>query len=50
MLPRQGGKSTIEYVKKEEKEHHADLDFIKKKNPAAALLKRTDSQQEPALL
>lgn len=35
MLPRQGGKSTIEYVKKQEEDLQADLDFIKKKNPAA---------------
>ncbi len=40
MLPWQGGKSTIEYVKKKEEELHADLDFIKKKNPAAALMKQ----------
>lgn len=47
MLPRQGGKSTIEYVKKKEEEHHADLDFIKKKNPVAALMRqKTEGQFE----
>jgi hypothetical protein len=39
MLPRQGGKSTIEFVKKKEEDNQADLDFLKKKNPAAALMK-----------
>ena len=46
MLPRQGGKSTIEYVKKKEEEFSADLDFIKKKNPAAALLKMKTHVEE----
>jgi len=41
MLPRQGGSSTIEYVKKKEEDNLADLEFIKKKSGAgvAALFK-----------
>ena len=37
MLPRAGGNSTIEYIKKEEEDNTAaDLSFLKKKNPMAS--------------
>jgi|JI9StandDraft_1071089.scaffolds.fasta_scaffold128893_2 hypothetical protein len=46
MLPRQGGKSTIEYIKKQDLDIQADLDFLKKKNPAGALLARNKTMQD----
>lgn len=35
MLPRGGGSSTIEFVKRKEEDNLADLDFIKKKSQGA---------------
>ena len=48
MLPRKGGSSTIEYVKKKEEDNIADLEFIKKKSASgiASIFKQKSAAPE----